>query len=235
MKSALMLFGLAFGTVSVGNLSAAVLSQYTFPLPVAAGETGAAYNSMTTAGGVVASAVTDAGANIVMNTELGAYATPFLKLKPTNAGAPVTTAAASLANNSYATFTLSTAGTFNLSSFTFDASRGGASLTRGFVIQSSIGGFGSGGAILLQVDSIPTQQGAGGPTANFTPYSIDLSAASFQGLTNVEFRIYAFSDGTGASVDFDNLTLNGTVPEPAALLLGGMGLGAACVRRFRRR
>jgi hypothetical protein len=231
MKFASPAFFAAFGLLSLGNqLQAAVLTQYTFAGVPTGSETGTQYNPLTTAAGFTATAVTDGGANVTLNTEVGSlgYTSPVLKIKPGTGSTAVTTAAQAFSSNTYATFTLSSAVAFNLTNLTFDAARGGGSTTRGFVIQSSVGGFGSSGAVLSQVNSIPTAQ----PT--LTNYVIDLSAPAFQGLTNIEFRIYGFSDGFGASVDFDNITVNG-VPEPGTLLLSGVALAAGVLRRSRRR
>jgi hypothetical protein len=44
-----------------------------------------------------------------------------------------------------------------------------------------------------------------------TPFTIDLSGASFQGLTEVTFRIYGYTPSGGQSVEFSDLVLNGKV------------------------
>lgn len=66
-----------------------------------------------------------------------------------------------------------------------------------------------------------------------------MSGTGFQNLTSgLTFRIYSYSPGAGSSVDYDDLTVNGSVvavPEPSTLagLIALTLLGA--VIGFRRR
>jgi hypothetical protein len=72
-----------------------------------------------------------------------------------------------------------------------------------------------------------------------SPISINLSAAAFQELTSpIEFRLSISTPGTGQSLEFDNVTLNGAVtpvPEPAALALAGAAAAGWLVRRRTRK
>jgi hypothetical protein len=57
------------------------------------------------------------------------------------------------------------------------------------------------------------------------------------GLGPITFRIYIASDAAGQSMDFDNVTITGTVvavPEPASVLALAAGLGALWTLRRRR-
>jgi hypothetical protein len=53
-----------------------------------------------------------------------------------------------------------------------------------------------------------------------------LTAAQFQGLTSITFRLYGYNAAYG-SEQMNDLTVNGSVvpvPEPNALTLAGMGI-----------
>jgi hypothetical protein len=92
--------------------------------------------------------------------------------------------------------------TLDLANLTFSAGRGGeAGLPRGWALRSDVDGF---------TNSIDTQDV---PTTRpvFTDFQVDLSGPGFQNLTEVTFRIYTYVDGGGRSVDYDFITINGTV------------------------
>jgi hypothetical protein len=46
---------------------------------------------------------------------------------------------------------------------------------------------------------------------NLTHFSVDLSGSKFQGLTEITLRIYIYVPGSGQSLEFDNITIKGTV------------------------
>jgi fibronectin-binding autotransporter adhesin len=113
------------------------------------------------------------------------------------------TAPAAIANNAYFEFSLIANGGFlvDLASIAFDAMRGGASTPRGYDVRTSADNF----ATSIGTADIPTAR----PT--FTNVSIDLTAPAYQDLTSITFRIYSYSPGTGSSVEYDNIIINGTV------------------------
>jgi hypothetical protein len=117
----------------------------------------------------------------------------------------------------------------NLSNLTFDVARGGAATPRTWYLYSSIGGFTVGNRI-AGADAA-TQR----PTLD--PITVSLTANQFQALRNpVEFRMYISTPGTGQSLEFDNVNLNGAViavPEPTSLAL--VGVAAAGWATWRRR
>ena len=91
----------------------------------------------------------------------------------------------------------------DLSSLTFNVARGGAATPRIYDVRTSLDGVDTS---LTGVVEINTQR----PT--FTPVSVDLSAAQFQDLSSpLTFRIHFFSPDFNQNVDFDDITINGTV------------------------
>ena len=99
------------------------------------------------------------------------------------------------------TVTANTGLTLNLSSLTFDAARGGNAVPRGWALLSDVDGFTN----YIDTQDVPTVRNV------LTSFSVDLSDASFQKLTEVTFRIYTYVPGSGQSIEYDNITLNGTV------------------------
>ena len=205
---------------AAGLARADLIAEYTFPslsgLPPAAG-----YNPTASDPGVTASPVTvGAGITFVeISNPVTNYATqPVLRIDPAGS----TTPAAAVTANRYWTFSVTPNLTpLNLSQLRFDAGRGGGSAPRGFALYSSVDAFAT---PLLSAD-VPTVR----PT--FTPYTVDLTGAAHQGLavgTPVSFRFYVYSPAGGSTLEFDNVSLTGTVvPEPtgfALLLAGGLGL-----------
>ncbi len=88
-----------------------------------------------------------------------------------------------------------------------------------------------------------SQNPVSGTTPAWAPASIGLTAANYQGLNSISFRVY-LNDGanelTTSYLRIDNLTLSGVstaIPEPStyALLTGAGGLMVAGVRRRKRR
>jgi hypothetical protein len=164
---------------------------------------------------------------------------PYLSVFPGNstvnaggaAGTALTTAAAAVAADSYFTFTLTANSGYllNLSSLTFDTARGGSG-TRGFALQTSATGFSTDSSTninLAGVVSAGTSTSVTTTRPTYTPIVLDLSGASYQGLSSLTLRIFSFSGAVSSSVDYDNIVFNGTaaaaVPEPAvwsSLILG---------------
>jgi hypothetical protein len=154
---------------------------------------------------------------------------PFLRVDPQGSSANATEA---VTNNKYFQFTLTpTANTdVDLTSLVFDVARGGAGTPRGYAVRSSADNF---GANLATADILTVRP-------DYTPVTVDLSSAAFQNIQNLTggltFRIYSYSPNGGASVDYDNITLNGTavaVPEPVGLALLALG-GASLLGRRRK-
>lgn len=110
-----------------------------------------------------------------------------------------------------------------------------------FALMSDVTGFTAGDEIF----SIDLYDGGTGP-GQYSTHTVNLGTAPFQGLTTVNFRVYAwgstsefdtFAIGRGFQTNgSDDLVLNGTVsviPEPSTLALLGIALGSAVF--FRRR
>jgi autotransporter-associated beta strand protein len=125
---------------------------------------------------------------------------PWLRVVPTGAW---TTGDAAVAGNGYFEFSLSPAAGFmmDLASIAFDVMRGGASTPRGYDVRTSVNNF----ATTIGSAAVGTQR----PT--FTNVNIDLSALVFQDLPSITFRIYTFAPATAVSVEYDNITINGTL------------------------
>ena len=202
------------------NAEGATLAQYTFPT-AASGETGSAYSATTVEAGVNASAIADTSTNTVISTATGNYtfSPPVLKLAPTTAQA---SQSAALANGTFVSFSVTAvAGQFlDLTSLTFNVARGGeAGSTRGYAITSDVLGFDQ---VLAGGSPTGVQ-----PTMDFV--TVPLAADDYQNLPAITFRIYVYTGGSGNSVDFDNITLNGSVvPEPsksALLVLAALFTG----------
>jgi hypothetical protein len=163
----------------------------------------------------VTASSTVSGPNMVQDYSLPDYGQQVLRAAITNTATPDEASAVSA--GSYWGFTVQPNSGFrmNFSSLTFDVARGGAATPRTWYLYSSVGGFTAGSAIASA--DVQTQR----PT--LTPVSVPLTSAQFQGLTNpVEFRMYMSTPATGQSLEFDNVTLTGTVapvPEPAGILL----------------
>ena len=226
-----------FGAAS--TTQAAVLAQYAFD-----GQTNAQNNNApvtSTLAGVSATNLIPNDASLTAparpssvinsNYALGATA-PYISLYPNSAsvGAGGTPAAA-VANGSYHFFTLSVAsGALDLSDISLWATKGGAG-TRGFVLQSSADNY----TTDILSASVPSANGtSAGGTANF--YNPTLSGAIYDNLTSITFRIYVFTDNSGRSVNFDDITVNGdlaAVPEPSSLALASL-LAVATLLRKRR-
>jgi hypothetical protein len=103
----------------------------------------------------------------------------------------------------------------NLSSLTLDGAYGSFANPAGYALESSVDGYAS----ILSTAAFTTQ------TPTFATYTVNLSGASFQGLSSVSFRLFGYVKNV-SSEQFDNVTVNGAlaVPEPSALALAGIGM-----------
>src|SRR5262249_43499998 len=157
---------------------------------------------------------TVSGPNIVQDYSLTAYPTQVLRAEVNPTATPDQTSAVN--TGTYWGFTVTPNAGFrmNFTSFTFDGARGGDATPRTWYLNSSVAGFSVNSAIASA--DVPTVR----PT--LTNFTVDLSGAQFQGLINpVEFRMYVSTPTNGQSLEFDNVTLLGTVtavPEPTCTL-----------------
>jgi len=243
--AAAALLGLA-GT----SARAAILVQYPFGLigQETTTETSPAFGPGTIASGVSATAVTDPMATVGL--EISSAATtptnaPFLRLDPQgNAADPN----AALTNNKFFQFSITaTSGAdVDLSSLTFNVARGGAGVPRGFFVTTSADNF----TTPVPVTGVPPfTPNVTNPIGNdvttarpaYTAATAALTGAAFQNIqskpgSTLTFRVYTYSPAAGSSIDFDDITVNGTsvVPEPASLGLLGCASLLALGRRRRR-
>lgn len=158
----------------------------------------------TTATGVVGSNIqVDAAAGIALSSveSLGYSSDPVYTVRPPDS---TTSASEAITNDSYFYFTVTpTSGnSLDLLTLDFDSARGGSATPRGYDVRSDADSF---TASLGTVD-------LGSQRTTFQSVSIDLSGASFQGLTaSTVFRVYFYSPSSAFSVDFDSITLTGSV------------------------
>jgi hypothetical protein len=219
---------LAAGLLPAAPAPAQVVVQYDFSNTTAASTSA---DPSSTNPNVTGSA-TVSGPNILQDYSLPDYGFQVLRAAVTNTATP--DEASAVAGGTYWSFTVTPNAGFamSFSHLDFSVARGGAATPRTWYLYSSIDGFTTGSS--LGSADVTTQR----PT--LSPATVDLSAARFQGLTGpVEYRMYISTPGTGQSLEFSNVTLNGTVapvPEPASLALAGAAvLGWAAGRRLARR
>ena len=132
---------------------------------------------------------------------------------------PILAAARSVWNESmsrenvYFTFNLAPNDGFalNLYELAFSVAQGGGTAgDRDYEIRTSLDDFESSLTGIVPIPSV---------RPNFTPVSIDLSAASFQNLTSaITFQVRFYTPGVLQNIDFDDITVSGTVAiAPAGL------------------
>lgn len=158
----------------------------------------------TEADGVIGSVLTNASLSNFTLGSAGYAADPVLIANPPDDD--TNTVAEAVANDSYWFFSIAPdAGkTISLTSLTFNVARGGASTPRGYAVRSSVDEF----ATNLATADVATQR------TTFTPVTVDLSGASFQNLSSaVTFNIYVYAPVSGNSLDFDDITINGSVSD----------------------
>lgn len=158
------------------------------------------YNPTTTGTGVSGGALTNASCAALGYGDQG-YATDHVyTVGPHNSATNIANA---ITNASYISFVMTpTAGySIALVNLTFSQARGGATSPRGWGVRSSVDAY----AASLGTADCTTQR------TTFATADVDLSGAGFQALTTATtFRIYWYSPASSYTVDFDDITLNGT-------------------------
>jgi hypothetical protein len=139
------------------------------------------------------------------------------------------TEADGLTNDAYFFFTITPNPGFalNLTGFSTQVGRGGAGGNRATYIYDDKDGF-TVGASITKLETLANDLTLTRP--NSAVIMADLTAARYQNLTApITFRAYVVTDAGGQSMDFDNVTITGTVvavPEPACLLAMAACAGA---------
>lgn len=119
-------------------------------------------------------------------------------------------ASTAVSNNSFFAFTVTPNPSVSLAlgSLTFQAAAGNTGFANrdGYVIRSSVDNFSSNLSSGFFVSQFST----------FTSFSVDLTAPSFQNITNdVTVRVYTFSPASNPVGAYDNISLNGTATATA--------------------
>lgn len=210
----------------------ATIARYQFGTPGSetVAETGPGYAATIIGLNAAATSITDPASTIGL--EISSAATtpanaPFLRVDTQGTS---TSAAEAVTNNKYFQFTITPSSGFflNSTSLTFDAARGGGATPRGYAVRSSADGF---AANLATADLLTVR-----PT--YTPVSIDLSGPAFQNIpdsTGLTFRFYSFAPAAGQSVDYDNITLEGTIATPEPTSIGLLAFAGSALLGFKRR
>lgn len=129
------------------------------------------------------------------------------------------------------TVTATAGSTLDLTTLTFDFARADRG-TNDYAVRTSVDGFSAYAALEDQAAPV------GFPSVAGAAQSVDLSAAAYQGLSDITFRVI-FDDrqnnnGGGSASVIDNIIVNGTVvpiPEPSSTALLGLGGLALILRR----
>lgn len=180
------------------------------------GETGPGYLPTIVANGLVDTfdmAVKDTAGKITMNIRN----TGRLRINP--AGSAVNLDEAVI-NDKFFEFSIKPEDEYalDLISLSFDVARGGATAPRGWGLFSSVDGF---------TGAIATED-ASSVDPTFSHVVIGLTDPQFQGLGDaITFRMYTYSPASGQTIEFDNITLMGIVPEPSAAILLAISLLSA--------
>jgi hypothetical protein len=220
---ALPMAAIVFGGTARGDL----VAQYSFT-DITAGVLNR--NATTVAANVTAGSITDSPTVNAQVTSVLTRATGIgYATQPVLAAARGAAVEGSVRSNVYFTFAVSANSGFelDLSSLTFNVAQGSTSAvlnTRDYDIRTSLDNFANS---LTGTTSIGTNR----PT--FTPVTLNLSGAQFQDLMSpltFQFRFFS-TTGAGQNIDFDDITVNGTVaavPEASSLafvLVSLIGVG----------
>ena len=218
-----VLTGIVISVISMPAASAVVLGQYVFGANNPGSTSpAAAFEASSVASGLTMGNINLTGSAILpanfFTSQTIAGGQPSRILATQTAG---TTQALAITNNSYFQFTLTpdVGQTLDLSSISMDTARGGGS-ARGFAISSSADGFttlfsslAGHPATYVPATGIATQEDV------YTNYAFDLSAIA-DTTTPITFRIYSWSSAPANTIYYDNITLNGSIPEPTTASLG---------------
>lgn len=167
--------------------------------------TGSTLNPTTTASGASGSALANGSLYSFTVASQGYASDPEAKAGATSSGANMATA---LASNSYFYFTVTpdSGKHLDLTSLGFNCAAGTSVGVRGWGIRSSVDAYASTIATAVCA-TVRTTWGA---------VSVDLTGASFQGLTGaVTFRVYVYATTSTNTAEFDDITLNGAVATGA--------------------
>jgi hypothetical protein len=220
---------------------AAVLAQYTFGV----NEATQTLAAETVAPGVTASAVNSVGTELGKSDYVHVQGPGWWFGESNGAGGNV--AAMSWKGNAYEpaitgaqdggpayfafTVTPNAGTTMLLTDLQFKVGKAAAVQAPFFYVNTDVDGFGS----TQYIDSGPITAQPSGGALNWQTETVDLSAAKYQGLDSITFRIYYYGDW-GPEGFWDDITVNGAVaavPEPAALSVLGLG-GVMMLTRRRR-
>ncbi len=178
---------------------------------------------------ITAGSISNGGAlsQCLVNASLAYSTTPVLQVNPSATSAS-TNVSASFASNNFFQFTITVDPglTLSLSNLSFNVARGGSSSTRYTGVQTDLTG-----ATNLMEFSIAAVR----PTWLVT--NLDLSAMpQLQNISgSVTFLFAVATPSSGNSLEFDDITLTGSViPEPTSLWLTATALLALCVWHTRR-
>lgn len=159
----------------------------------------------TTASGITTGSITNQSGSLFSFTRGGnGYASD-----PVSSAGPASGAsngATALSTNSYFFTTINplSGKQMSLTSLTINMARGGAATPRGYDIRSSADAY----AASLATADISTQR------TTWTAVTVDLTGAAFQNVTGpITFRIYIYAPSTSNVIDWDDLTINGTVAD----------------------
>jgi hypothetical protein len=242
MIQRIKVFSLALGLLAAIAFSsqAAIIAQYNFD---AANGVATTVNSNVTAQDITQ---TNAGPNMTVDYApvSPAYPTPILR-SATVAANPTNDEAGAVTAGTYFSFTITPApgSAMTLTGISFDSARGGAATPRSWYTFSSVKGFNNGSEIASAIESSARpafshydETSTVGGTVPLATGSLNLAAdPSYANLTSpVTFRFYVSAPSSGQSIDFDNLTINGTTtPEPATIGLAAVGALGLLARRSR--
>ena len=227
-----LIFGAGTVLICLCSSHGAELLRYTFGTPGSEStvETAPGFAPTIFGTGLTATPVTDPMGTV--GIEISSAATtpanaPFLRLDPQGGS---TTPAGAVTANKYFEFTLSPdpGYQFTLESIAFDVTRGGGSTPRGYVLRSSVDNF--------STDLAGSDLTTARPT--YTPVSVTLGSTYADLTTPVTFRFYNYAPAAGNSIDYDNISLSGTitaVPEPGMLAIGALGAFALMSASTKRR
>lgn len=213
-----------------GTSNGGVIARYEFGTTGQATtvETSPLFAATTVLDGASATPVSDTAGTVgieVTSAPTAPASAPYLRIDPQGNSASQT---AAVTNSKYFQFSVSATGTNTLTAISLDfvVARGGSGTPRGYVVRSSADNF----AANIAASDVATIR------PSWTTVSLPLSGAGYTNLpstTPLTFRIYSYSPNGGASVDYDNITVQGVVPEPVSLTLLAVPAAALMMRRRR--